>query len=95
MVDFEISRVASSFMVITMLEDRVMEGVIIWDIYSSFVGENTSLVLPVGEMRVKGRRDGSVHRLEGLEYKWVVGRGRLYSIRKGRVDDVDEERRRE
>jgi len=78
-------------MVMTMLKDRVAEGIVIWDIYTSFVGEDAGFVLPVREARTKGRRDGSIHRFKGLEYKWIVGRGQLYLIKKGGVNDADKE----
>jgi len=59
---------SGGFVVVTPCEDGVTDGVIIGDVYSAFVSEDTGLVLPVREARVEGEGNRSVHRLEGLEY---------------------------
>jgi len=91
LASLKISRVACGFVVMTALKDRVTERIVIRDIYMSFVGEDTGFMLPVGEARAEGGRDRSIHKLESLEYKRIVGRGQLYSFGEGGVDDVDKE----
>ena len=49
--------------------------------------------MPVGEAGTEGERDVLIHGLEGLEDKGVACRGRLDAVRKGDVDNVDEEGR--
>jgi len=72
--------VPGSFVVMASLEDSMAGGVIIRDIDLAFIDEDSSFMLPVGEVRVEGKGDGTVHRLEGLEYKGVVGRGGLDTV---------------
>jgi len=62
------------------LEDIMAGGVVIRDIDSAFIGEDSGFMLPVGEVRSEGKGDGTVHRLEGLEYEGVVGRGGLDTV---------------
>jgi len=87
--------VSGSFMVVTLCEDGMTDGVIIRDIYSAFIGEDTGFVLPVREVRTEGKGNRSIHRLEGLEYEGIVGGGGLNAIREGGVDDADKKGWRE
>ena len=84
-----------SFMVVTACEDGVTDGVIVGDVYSAFVSKDTGFMLPVREAGTEGEGNGSVHGLEGLEYKGVIGGGGLDVVGEGSVDDANEEGRRE
>ena len=53
LMGFQVSRVASHFMIMTMLEDRVVEGFIIGNIDVSLVGEDTCFNLPVRKAGTK------------------------------------------
>ena len=79
------------FMVVAACEDSVTDGVIIRDVHTVFVGENPSFMLPVREAGAESEGDGTIHRLESLEYERIVGRGRLDFVCKGGVDYSDEE----
>jgi len=92
---FEVSGVSSGFVIVTSFKDGMADGVVIRDIDSSFVSEDSSFMLPVGEAGAEGEGNGTVHGLEGLEYKGVIGGGGLNAIREGGVDDVDKEEWRE
>jgi len=65
--------VSHSFMVVTACEDSVMDGVIIRDIYTAFVSENSCFMLPVREAGAESKGNRTIHRLESLEYEGVVG----------------------
>jgi len=72
--------VSGCFVIVASCKDGMVDGVIIRDIDSAFVGEDSRFVLPVREVGVEGEGDGTVHGLEGLEYKRVISRGRLNMI---------------
>jgi len=65
--------VSRSFMVVTACEDGVTDGVIVRDVYAAFVSEDASFVLPVGETGAESEWNRTIHRLEGFEYKGIVG----------------------
>jgi len=88
---FKVPGVSRCFMVVTTCEDSVTNGIIIRDVYAALVSEDSRLVLPVREAGAEGERDRTIHRLEGLEYKGIIGRGGLNMIGEGSVDDMDEE----
>jgi len=79
----------------TSFKDGMADGVVIRDVDSSFVSKDSGFMLPVGEAGTEGEGDGSVHRLEGLEYEEVIGRGGLNVVREGSVDDADKKGWRE
>ena len=91
LMGFEVSGVSGSFVVMASLEDSMAGGVVIRDIDLAFIGEDSGFVLPVGEARTEGKGDGTVYRLEGLEYEGVVSRGRLDTVREGGVNDADKD----
>ena len=90
---FKVPGVSRSFVVVTACEDGMTDGVIIRNIYAAFVGEDTGFMLPVREAGTEGEGNGSVHRLEGLEYKGVIGGGGLDVVSEGGVDNANEEGR--
>jgi len=71
---------SSSFVIVASFKDGMANGVIVRDIDLTFVGKDSSFVLPVGKAGVEGEGDGTVHGLEGLEYEGVIGRGGLNMI---------------
>jgi len=74
-----------------MVEDSMADGVVVGDVDSAFVSKDSGFMLPIGEAGTEGEGNGSVHGLEGLEYKRVIGGGGLDAIREGGVDDADKE----
>ena len=60
------------FVVVAPSEDGMTDRIIVGNVYSAFVSEDSSLMLPVRETGSEGEGDRTVHRLEGLEYKRVV-----------------------
>jgi len=88
---FKVSGVSCGFVVVTTCENGVPDRVVIRDVDTAFVGEDSSLVLPIGEAGAEGEGNGTVHRLEGLEYEGVVGGGGLDAVGEGGVDDSDKE----
>jgi len=72
--------VSCCFMVVTTRKDSVTNGVIVRDVYAAFVGEDPGFVLPVREAGVESEWDRTVHRLEGLEYEEIIGRGGLNTV---------------
>jgi len=92
LMGFEVSGVSGSFMVVALCKDGMVDGVIIRDVDLALVGKDSSFMLPVGEAGVEGKGDGTIHRLEGLEYKGVIGRGGLNVIGEGGVDDANKKR---
>jgi len=92
---FKVSWVSGGFVIMTSFKDGMADGVVIRDIDSAFVSKDSSFMLPVGEAGMEGEGNGSVHRLEGLEYEGIIGRGGLNAVREGGVDDADKKGRRE
>jgi len=82
-------------MIVAPFKDGMADGVIVRDVDSAFVGEDSGFVLPIGEARTEGKGNGTIHGLEGLEYEGDVGGGGLNAIREGSVDDADKKGRRE
>ena len=83
---------ASTFVVVTPLENGVTEGIVIGHIDTALISQDARFDLPVGEAGTKGKRDVVVHGLEGLEDKGVTCRGRLDTMGEGDVDNIDKER---
>jgi len=83
--------VSCGFVIVTACEDGVTDGVVIGDIYTAFVSEDSGFMLPVGEVGAEGEGDRTIHGLEGLEYEGVVGRGRLNAVGESRVNYSDKE----
>ena len=71
---------SSGFVIVAPLEDGVAEGVVIRDVDSVFVSEDTGFMLPVGEAGAEVAGDRAIHGLEGLEYKGVGGGAGLDSV---------------
>ena len=92
MSGFKIPGVSCGFVVMTACEDGVTDGVIVRDVDTALVGEDSGFMLPVGEAGAEGKGNGAVHRLEGLEYEGVVGGGGLDAVGEGCVNDSDKER---
>jgi len=82
----------SSFMVVASCKDGMVDGVVVWDVDSAFLGKDSGFVLPVGEAGAEGKGNGTVHGLEGLEYEGVIGRGGLNAIREGSINDANKKR---
>ena len=82
-----------TFVVVTLLENGVAEGIVVGDIDTTLVGHDACFDLPVGEAGMEGERDVFIHGLEGLEDKGVTCRGRLDTVREGDIDNVDKEGR--
>ena len=80
-------------MIVAASEDGVADGVIVRNVYAALVGEDSGLMLPVREAGAEGKRDGSVHRLEGLEYEGIISGGGLDTVGEGGVDDSNKEGR--
>ena len=57
LTSLEIPRVASSFVVMTLGEDRTVEGISRWDIDTSPVCEDMIVKFPVEETQTEGCRD--------------------------------------
>ena len=91
---FQISGVASSLMVMTVLEDGVVKGFIVWDVNVTLVSQDTSFDLPVRKAGVEGEGSVFVHRLECLEDKGVASRGIFNVMREGDVDNIDKKEQR-
>jgi len=70
----------SSFVIMASLKDGMANGVIVGDVDATFVGKDSSFMLPVGKAGAEGEGDGTVHGLKGLEYKGVIGRDGLNTI---------------
>ena len=92
---FEVAGVTGTFVVVTSLENGVAEGIVVWDIDMSLIGQDAHFDLPVGEAGTEGERDIIVHGLEGLENEGIACRSRLDAMGEGYIDNVDEERRGE
>ena len=78
-------------MIVTSFKDGMADGVVVRDVDSALVSKDSGFMLPVGEVGAKSKGDGTVHGLESLEYKGVIGGGGLNVIREGGVDDADKE----
>ena len=91
---FKITWVASDGMIMASMKDGTTEVQVGGNVDAAFKGEEAIDVLPVGEVRAKGRRDRTVQGLESLEGEGIGGWGRGNVWAKGRIDDVDEKRRR-
>jgi len=89
---FKVPGVSCGFVVMTACEDGATDRVIVRDIYAAFVGENSGLMLPVGETGAEGEGDRPVYGLKGLEYEGVVGGGGLDAVGEGCVNYSDKER---
>ena len=85
---------ASSHVIVAALEDRVVKGVIIWDVDVALVGWDASFDLPVREAGVEGEGNILVHRLEGLEDEGAASRGRFNLVGESHINDVDKEGQR-
>ena len=79
-------------MVMTSLEDGVVEGFIIRNVNTSLVGKDASFDLPVRQASVERERNALIHRLESLEDKGITCRGRFNVMGESYVDHIDEER---
>ena len=77
-------------MIMTSLEDRVVEGFVIGGIDVTLVGEDTCFDLPVGKAGVEWEWNILIYGLEGLEVEGVAGGGRFNMVGEGYVDDIDE-----
>ena len=75
LLGFKVARVSSRFVVMTLFKNGMMEGVVIRDIDTSLISENTGFMFPVREMGAEGKKNGTFHRLEGLKYKGVIDGG--------------------
>ena len=95
LASFQEAGVAGGFVIVTTLEDGAAEGVVCGDIDTTFISEDTSFDLPVGEARTEGERDVLVHGLESVEDEGVAGGGGFNSVGEGGVNEVNEEGRRE
>ena len=84
----------SSGMVMVALEDSAAKVTIRGNVDTAFVSEDAVDMLPIGEPRAKGRGNGAIHGLEGLEDEGVGGGGRGNAKGESRIDDVDKERGR-
>ena len=67
------------------------EGVIIGNVDTALIGQDTCCNLPVGKAGVEGKRDVFIHGLEGLKDEGVASRGRLNAVGQSSVDNVDKE----
>ena len=54
-------------MIVTTLEDRVVEGFLVGDIDATLVGEDSCFNLPVRKVGAEWERDILVHGLDSLE----------------------------
>ena len=73
LASFQVARVASSRMVVTLFKDGMAENVIIGDIDTALVGQDVRINLPVGEAGTEGEREIFIHGLECLEDKGITG----------------------
>ena len=48
-------------MIMAMVEDRMVGGSIIWNIYTTLVGEDAHFNLPVGKVGMEWERDILIH----------------------------------
>ena len=81
-------------MVVAVLEDSAAKVTIRGNVDVAFVSKDSVDVFPIGEPGAKGRGNGAIHGLEGLEDKGVGGGGRGNARGESRINDVDKERRR-
>ena len=75
MMGFQVAWMTGYFMVVAMSKDGLLEGGVGGDINMALVGEDSFGILPVGQMRMEGRRNGSINRLQCLEDQRIRGRG--------------------
>lgn len=80
-------------MIMTPLEDGAVKGIIVGEVYTSLVGQDTGLYLPVGESGAEGKGDIFVHGSEGLENKQICCRRRFNVVGECNINDVDEQGR--
>ena len=71
LASFEDTWVASSGMVVVASHDRVAQVSICGDIDVALVSQDASIVMPIGEARVEGSRDGTRESMEGIKDQWV------------------------
>ena len=92
---FQEAGVSGGFMIVASRKDGTAEGVVGGDIDAAFISEDAGFNLPVGQPGTEGERNILVHGLEGLENERITCRGRFNAVRKGGVDEVDEQGRQE
>ena len=95
LLGFQIAGVTGTFMVMAMLENSMPEGIVIGDVDATLVGQDACFNLPVREAGAKRKGNIFVHRLKGLKYKGIAGRGRFDAMGQRNVDDIDKEGWRE
>ena len=91
LMGFQVARVSGTFVVMATLENSMMEGVVIWDIDTTLIGQDARVDLPIGEVGTEGKRDVVVHGLEGLKDEGVTCGGRLDTVGEGDVNNIDKE----
>ena len=83
-----------SGMIVAALEDSVAKVTIRGNVDMAFVSKDSVDVLPIRELGAKGRGNGAIHGLKGLEDEGVEGGGRGDARGESRINDVDKERGR-
>ena len=72
---FEEAQMSRGCMIVTVVENITAQIIHRWDVNTALKSEDTINVLPVGQSEAKCRRDGTIHRLQGLEDKGIGRRG--------------------
>ena len=75
LLGFKEARMSRSCMIVTALENIAAKIISRWDIDTALKSEDAVNVLPIGQLGAECRRNGAIHRLQGLEDKGVGRRG--------------------